>query len=111
MGMTLLAYLLAAMLAVSGALKARSGARLGIGLVPGALIELMAGVAVAAVPLMGRALPVWLIVAAVSLVIASSAHYGLVLRRIRQRREASEGGRLAAYVKYLSRSDGDGPQD
>jgi hypothetical protein len=102
MGLTLLAYLLAAMLAVSGALKARSGARLGIGLLPGALLELLAGVAIAALPLFGGRLPVWVVVGAVVVVVASSAHYALVLRRIRLRREDSEGGRLAAYVKYLS---------
>ncbi len=107
MSAMVLSWLIAAMLALSGAVKARSGARQGLGILPGVLAELLAGVAFAAMPLAGVGPPVWLTVAAVVLLIASTTHHGLVLRRLRRRREASEGGRLAAYVKYLSEPDED----
>jgi hypothetical protein len=106
-GVTLLSWLLAAMLAVSGALKARSGARLGIGVLPGAMAELLLGVGFAATPLFAVSLPVWAILFAVLLLLGSSIHYAVVLRRIRRRREESEAGRLAAYVRYLSSSSED----
>ena len=105
MGATLLAYLLAVVLAVSGALKLRAAARLGIGLLPGPLLEMIVAVAVAASPLMAWDLPIWLLVGAIVLLVASSTHHALLLRDVRRRRRASESVRLEAHVRYLSRPD------
>ncbi len=105
--MTALAFLMAALLALSGALKARSGLRVGIGILPGVLLELVVAIGFAAVPLVGRTPPLWVFVLGTALLVGSSLHYATVIRRLARSRESSEGGRLAAYVKYLSEPNGE----
>jgi len=43
------------------------------------------------------------VAASILMVLASAIWQGLRLRAARRKREASEGARLATYVKYLSR--------
>ena len=103
--MTFLAFLLAALLIASGVVKVRSGQRAGLGLLPGTLVELVGAVVLAGSAMATGRLPAWAVVAALGIFFASSLHHVGRLRAIRRRREESEGGRLAAYVKYLSASD------
>ena len=102
MGATLLAYLMAMVLAVSGALKLRSATRLGIGILPGPVLEMGTALVFAAAPLLAWRLPAWLFAGGIVLVVASSSRHALLLRTMRQHREASEARRLEAHVKYLS---------
>jgi hypothetical protein len=104
-GATLLAYLMAMVLAISGALKLRSATRLGIGILPGPVLELFAALLLAAAPLMAWGLPAWLLVGGIVLLVASSTHHGLLLRAARRGREASEARRLEAHLKYPKSSD------
>lgn len=104
--MTFLAFLLAALLVTSSVVKIRSGQRVGLGLLPGTLLELAGALALAGGAVATGSLPGWAVALALVLFFASSVHHVGRLRDLRRRREESEGGRLAAYVKYLSASDG-----
>jgi hypothetical protein len=102
---TLLAFLLAALLATSGAVKVRSGRRVGLDVLPGTALELIAALGLPGMAVSTGRLPGWLLVGSLLLFFASSTHHVRHLRAIRRRRDASEGGRLAAYVRYLSAVD------
>jgi hypothetical protein len=105
---SLLLFLTSALLAVSGATKLRSASRAGLGVPVLALAEMVWALALALAALPGASTPAtsrWGIPIGVTLVLVSSARYTLRLRAERRRRADSEGGRLATYVKFLSRSD------
>lgn len=96
----------ALLLIVSGALKVRSGMRVGTGFSPFAAVELVLGLALLAAAFTGdlaaTLLPRWLIPSGVLLVFVSTAEHARRLRRRREARERTEAGRLEAYVQYLS---------
>ena len=102
---TFAGLLVAALLAMSALTKIRMDRRTGMGTSPATLLELTTAVIVVVVPALSGALPVHLV--ALAFVVSVTAS-GIQLRRYgreRRRREASEGGRLAAYVRYLSAAD------
>ena len=103
--MIFLAFLLGALLVTSSAVKVRSCQRVGLGLLPGTLLELVGGPAVAAGAMITGGLAGWAVAVSLGLFFVSSVSHVARLRALRLRREESEGGRLAAYVKYLSASD------
>ena len=88
--------------AASALSKIRSSRRVGLGAGPGVILELAAAVGVAAMPLLTGRLPLPLVVAAFAVSGIVSGLHITRLRSVRQARADSEGGRLAAYVKYLS---------
>jgi len=104
--MSLLAFLTAVLLALSGLLKIRSGQRVGVGSSPMAMAEVVAGVALAVVStgtVFGALVPPrWAVPASVLLLLVSTIEHGMRLRAQRLQRADSEGGRLVAHVKYLS---------
>jgi hypothetical protein len=104
--MSLLSFLAAVLLVMSGALKIRSGRRFGVGFSPLAVVEIIAGVALAVLSARGalgaEGLPRWSVPAGVVLVLVSTTVHALKLRAERLQLAESEGGRLVAYVKYLS---------
>lgn len=104
-----LLFLASVVLASSGALKARSGAKHGLGAPILPLLELAAAVVVAGLAVVGAVpagLGLAIIVAAVVLVIGSSIGHARKLAARRSERTRSEASRLANYVRYLS-----GPKD
>lgn len=104
--MTFLLFVTAGLVAISGGLKLRSTSRVGLGMSPLALLEMVAAVMLAALilpgPLSGTAVVRWAVPAAVLLLVVSSVEHAMRLRAYRRTRAESEGGRLATYVKYLS---------
>jgi hypothetical protein len=102
---TFLAFLLASLLATSGVVKVRSGHRVGLGILPGTVLELVGALALAAMAASAEPLPGWTVAGALVLFLVSSAHHVSQVRVIRRRRKENEGGRLAAYVRYISASD------
>lgn len=106
--MTLLAFFLASLLVTSSVVKMRSGQRIGLGVLPGTVLELLGALGVAVVGVTTGRLPGWAVAGALVLFLLSSAHHVGRVRAIRRRRQESEGGRLAAYVRYLSISDENG---
>lgn len=104
--MTFLLFVSAALVAVSGGLKLRSTSRVGLGMRPLALVELVSALVLAALILpshfSGTAMVRWAVPAAILLLVVSSVDHALQLREYRHARAESEGGRLATYVKYLS---------
>lgn len=107
--MPVLLFLAAAMLAVSGAMKLRATSRMGTGLAPLALLEMVVAVAIAFLalpgPLAGTPILRWSVPAAVLLLVGSSVDHALRLREHRRRRAASEERRLRSFLQHLSRSD------
>jgi hypothetical protein len=107
--MSVLLFLTAAMLAVSGAVKLRATSRIGMGLAPLALLEMAVAVALAFLglpsPLSGSAFVRWSVPAALLLLVGSSVDHGVRLREHRRRRAESEERRLQSFVKYLSTTD------
>lgn len=112
--MSILLFITAAMLAVSGAVKLRATSRIGMGLAPLALLEMAMAVALGFLalpgPLTGSALLRWSVPVALLLLVGSSVDHAMRLRAQRRRRAESEERRLASFVKYLSRSE-DAPSD
>jgi hypothetical protein len=109
--MTFAGFLIAVILATSALMKVRLDRRTGTGTSPATLLELVAAPVVAAAPMVTGTLPVNLVVLAFVVSITASL---LQVRRygaIRMRREETEGGRLAAYVRYLSAAEGDQMND
>lgn len=104
--MTFLLFVTAALVAVSGGLKLRSTSRVGLGVRPLALLEMVAAVVLATLilpsPLSGTVVVRWAVPAAILLLVLSSVDHAARLRAYRKARADSEGGRLATYVKYLS---------
>jgi fatty acid desaturase len=97
-----LLFSVAVLLVVSGAVKARSASRLGLGPPVLALTELFAAVVLAAIAvsgMLGAVLGPWLAMAGIALVLGSSVRHALAVRDRRRRREASEGRRLEAYLR------------
>lgn len=113
--MTFLLFFTAGLVAASSVLKLRSTSRVGLGLRPLAILELVAALGLAALglpgSLSGSPLARWAVPVAILLLVVSSVDHALRLRAWRLARAESEGGRLAAYVKYLSEApeDDDGP--
>ncbi|GMV05496.1 MAG: hypothetical protein AMXMBFR53_17740 [Gemmatimonadota bacterium] len=106
--MVVLVAITALLLLVSGGVKMRAAARVGLGLPALAVLEILAGVGVLSQAFVidlppGRGLG--LVVGSVLLLVVSSVQVGRAVRRRQRLRTASEGARLANYVKYLSRED------
>jgi hypothetical protein len=104
MNVTPLLAITAMLLLVSGLVKLRAVARvgLGIGILP--LAEVLVGLALLALAIAGPpGAPVGLgaILLAVLLLLGSSFQVGTSLGRLRRARERSEGARLMTYVRYL----------
>jgi O-antigen/teichoic acid export membrane protein len=97
--------LLASLFAASALTKVRMDRRMGMGTSPVTLVEVFAALAVAAVPMLSGVLPAGLVGGAVAVSVVASWVQFRRYRAVRRRREASEGGRLAAYVRYLSAAD------
>ncbi len=98
----------ALLLLASGLVKVRAAARVEMGLPILALAELLAGVGILGVAFVVDLTGVQgmlVLVGSVLLVLVSSLQVGLEVRRRQRLRAASEGARLANYVKYLSRPD------
>jgi len=106
--MTLAGALLSMIFAASALVKIRSGRRVSMGIGPGVIVELGVAVVVAAMPMFTGSLPLPLVVGALAVSGIVSGLHITRLRALRQARADTEGGRLAAYVKYLSGSDEEG---
>jgi hypothetical protein len=104
--MSFLVFVASVLLLTSGLLKVRSRARVGIGFSPFGLGEVLAGAALAVGAAMGAlgmdVLPRWAVPVGVALLLFSTTEHGLRLRSHRKNRIETEGGRLAAHVRYLS---------
>lgn len=106
--MAALLLLTGALVALSGGIKLRAAHRVGLGAQPLSLLELFVGLALAVLAMAGPAaagaarlmVPMGLV-----LVVASSLLFSARHREARRRRALTEGKRLEAYVKYLSRAD------
>ena len=109
--MTFAGFLVAIILATSALMKVRMDRRTGSGTSPATLLELVTAPVVAATPMVTGTLPVNLVVLAFVVSVSASV---LQVRRygaIREERESTEGGRLAAYVRYLSAAEGGPSKD
>lgn len=105
-----LLFSVAVLLVVSGAVKARSASRLGLGPPILALTELFVALALAGVAVsgaLGGVLGPWLAMAGVALVLGSSVRHALAVRHQRRRREASEARRLEAYLRLARAQESD----
>lgn len=90
----------------SGLLKVRTAARVEMGVPILAVAELVAGVGIFIVLFIERLTAVHgllIVVGSVVLVLVSSVQVGAEVRRRQRIRTASEGARLANYVKYLAK--------
>ena len=101
--MLALFFIAAALLLVSGAVKVRAAARVGLGVPVLALAEVLAGVGLFGIALAvdftgGQGLAI--LVGAVALILVSSLQVGAQVRRRQRLRAASEGARLATYVNF-----------
>jgi len=106
--MTLLLGLASFLLLVSGVVKIKAAERVELGLPVLPLLELLAGIGIFSQIFIrdftaGQGL--FLLVGSVLLILVSSAQVGMAVRRRQRLRTASEGTRLANYLKYLSRED------
>ena len=109
--MTFAGFLVAIILATSALMKVRMDRRTGAGTSPATLVELLTAPIVAAAPMLAGTLPVGLVALAFLVSITASV---LQVRRhsaLRAHRESTEGGRLAAYVRYLSTAEDGQPND
>ena len=107
MHVTPLLAITAVLLLISGIVKLRAVARVGMGVAILPLAEVGAGFALVALALVGPpTAPVGLgsILGGVLLLLGSSFQVGASLGRRRRARELSEGARLRTYVRYLSPS-------
>lgn len=105
-----LLFSVAVLLVVSGAVKARSASRLGLGPPILALTELFAAVVLAAVAVsgaLGGTLGPWLAMAGVVLVLGSSVRHALAVRDRRRHREATEARRLETYLRVARARESD----
>lgn len=103
-----LLVLSALLLLASGLVKVKAAARVEMGLPLLALLELLAGVGIFSVAFIqnfSARQGLFVVVGSVLLVLVSSVQVGVAIRRRQRLRSASEGARLANYVKYLSRLD------
>ena len=100
------------MLLLSGGLKVRSTARAGLAQTPLAPLEVVAAIAIAiaALPGGGSAFTApWVVLGSFGLLLVSSTVHALRIKAHHERRSATEDGRLANYVKYLSRTEDEVP--
>lgn len=98
-------------LVFSALLKLRAGDRAGLGLHLPSLAELLLGLAVGGLAVAGgtpTGTAILVLAVAFLVLVASSVHLFVLLRRRDRRRERTEGRRLEAYVRYLSDHD-EGP--
>ncbi len=96
----------ALLLLASGLVKVRAAARVEMGLPILALAELLACAGIVAVAFAVELTGVQgmlVLVGSVALVVVSSLQVGMEVRRRQRLRTASEGARLANYVKYPTR--------
>jgi hypothetical protein len=103
--MIVLLVLTAVLLVVSGVINLRAASRAGMSVHLFSLVELVGGLALAAVLLRGSLTPeqgLGAVLGAVLLIVGSSVHLGRRLRQLRKLRDLTEGRRLESYVKYLS---------
>lgn len=104
--MTFLLFITAALVAISGGLKLRSTSRVGLGLAPLAVLEMVAALGLAALVLpsrwSGTTVERWSVPVAIVILIASSIDHAIRLRSHRRARAETEAGRLVNYVRYLS---------
>ncbi len=101
-------FSVAVLLALSGAVKARASARLGLGTPILSLMELLAALVVAGVavgPAAGSAVGAWLAASGVAFLVFSSVRHARLVRDRRLRREASEGRRLQAFLRMADARD------
>lgn len=107
MRVTPLVAITALLLFISGGVKLRAVARVGMGVAVLPLVEVVAGFVLLALVVVGppsASLGLGAIVAAVLLLLGSSFQVGSALGNLRRARERSEGARLRTYVRYLSPS-------
>jgi hypothetical protein len=105
-----LLFSMALLMGVSGAVKARSSARLGLGSPVGALVELVAAVGLAFVAVSagaGTRIGPWLAVGGLILTLGSSVRHASRMREHRRRRDATEERRLEAYLRIRTSGGGD----
>ena len=103
--MTALLVISAVLLVGSSLLKLRAAERAKIGLHVPSMLELLAGLGIAAWMVVGGPsveVGFRLVLGAVVLVLVSSVHLGMKLSARQRERDGSEGARLFTYVKYLS---------
>lgn len=96
------------LLLVSGLVKVKAAARVEMGLPVLALVEVVVGVgvfSVAFIQTLSARQGLFVLVGSVLLVVVSSLQVGAAIRRRHRLRTASEGARLANYMRYLSRLD------
>lgn len=106
--MTVLLGLASFLLLVSGVVKVKAAERVELGLPVLAAVEILAGLALFSQIFIrdftaGQGLGI--LVGAVLLIVVSSGRVWMAVRRRQRIRTASEGTRLANYVRYLSRDD------
>ena len=108
--MTPLVLVTALFLGSAAFFKARAGSRLGMGISIFVVLEGLGSIVLVLVglpgPLVGSAIARAAVPAAVLRLVVSSLDHARRLKSVRERREATEGGRLAAYVKYESEAHG-----
>ncbi|HSW30333.1 MAG TPA: hypothetical protein VLH75_12690 [Longimicrobiales bacterium] len=98
----------ALLLLASGLVKVRAAGRVEMGVPILALAELLAGLGILGVAFvmdLTGLQGMLVLVGSVALVIVSSLQVGMEVRRRQRLRAASEGARLASYMKHLSRQD------
>ena len=103
--MTLLLVVTAVLLLTSGVVKLHAGDRAGLGLPLFALLEIFAGLILAAGSFTNPFTPaqgLGVVVGSLALVLFSSLHMWTQLKGLQRKRDLSEGARLRTYVRYLS---------
>lgn len=106
--MTVLLVLMSLLLLVSGMVKVKAAERVALGLPILAALELLVGVGLFAAVFFGtftRGRGLAVLLGSLALVLVSSVQVGMAVRRRQRLRTASEGARLANYLKYLSAQD------
>ena len=103
--MVFVGFLVAAILCASAGMKIRMDRRTGMGTSPATLAEMATAGIVAITPVVSGSLPVALVALAFLVSVIASFVQVSRHRAARLRRAESEGGRLAAYVRYLSTAD------
>lgn len=100
--MSILLFGAALLVGLSALLKIRATHRLGMGVSPFAVMEGLAAVALSMLGLVGMsngsAPAPWIIPGALVLLVVSSIDHARRLRFVRERREATEAGRLATFL-------------
>lgn len=94
------------LLVASGLVKVKAAARVEMGVPIPALLELLVGVGIFSVAFIKEFTAVQgllILVGSVALIVVSSVLVGAEVRRRHRIRTASEGARLASYVKYLAK--------